>query len=134
MTTGRANRRRRSTLVLVDRLDIVEDGDLVLVAIEGSHFLWKMVRRVVGVLAEVGRGGLAPGDACGVPRRLVGGARAPDGAAVRAVPGARVPTAATRGMRRFAPSPLWRRSVDYLSSGTQPGPNFAPSARRTTRS
>ena len=50
--------RRKSTLVLVDRLEIVEDGDLVLVSIEGSHFLWKMVRRVVGVLVEIGRGGL----------------------------------------------------------------------------
>jgi tRNA pseudouridine38-40 synthase len=47
-----------STLVLVDRLDIVEQGDLVLVTIEGSHFLWKMVRRIVGVLVEIGRGGL----------------------------------------------------------------------------
>ena len=54
---------KKSTLVLVDRLEIVEDGDLVLVGIEGSHFLWKMVRRVVGVLVEVGRGGLEPADA-----------------------------------------------------------------------
>src|SRR3989440_1236589 len=53
----------RSTLVLVDRLDIVEEGDLVLVAIEGSHFLWKMVRRIVGVLVEIGRGGLEPAAA-----------------------------------------------------------------------
>jgi tRNA pseudouridine38-40 synthase len=50
----------RSTHVLVDRLDIEESGDLVLVAIEGSHFLWKMVRRIVGVLAEIGRGSLDP--------------------------------------------------------------------------
>jgi tRNA pseudouridine38-40 synthase len=49
-----------STLVLVDRLDIVENGDLILVGIEGSHFLWKMVRRIVGVLVEIGRGGLEP--------------------------------------------------------------------------
>jgi tRNA pseudouridine38-40 synthase len=44
--------------VLVDRLDIVQAGDLVLVGIVGSHFLWKMVRRIVGVLVEIGRGGL----------------------------------------------------------------------------
>jgi tRNA pseudouridine38-40 synthase len=50
----------RSTVVLIERLDIVEDGDLVLVGIEGSHFLWKMVRRIVGVLVEIGRGGLPP--------------------------------------------------------------------------
>jgi tRNA pseudouridine38-40 synthase len=58
-----AAREKKSTIVLVDRLDIVEDGDLVLVGIEGSHFLWKMVRRVVGVLVEIGRGGLDPADA-----------------------------------------------------------------------
>jgi len=52
-----------STLVLVERLDIVEEGDLVLIGIEGSHFLWKMVGRVVGVLVEIGRGVLQPADA-----------------------------------------------------------------------
>jgi tRNA pseudouridine38-40 synthase len=49
----------RSTQVLVDALDIHEDGDLILIHVEGSHFIWKMVRRLVGVLVEVGRGGLA---------------------------------------------------------------------------
>ena len=67
----------RPTLVQVDRLDIVEEGELVLIGIEGSHFLWKMVRRIVGVLVEIGRGGLAAGDATrflteasGAPARL----------------------------------------------------------------
>jgi tRNA pseudouridine38-40 synthase len=55
--------RGSSTLVLVDRLDIAEQGDLTLVAIEGSHFLWRMVRRIVGVLVEIGRGGLEPAAA-----------------------------------------------------------------------
>lgn len=54
--------RGRSTLVLVDRLDIVEDGALVLVAIEGSHFLWKMVRRIVGALVEAGAGRAMPAE------------------------------------------------------------------------
>jgi tRNA pseudouridine38-40 synthase len=31
---------------------------LILVRVIGSHFLWKMVRRIVGVLVEVGRGGI----------------------------------------------------------------------------
>ncbi|MBI4885625.1 MAG: tRNA pseudouridine(38-40) synthase TruA [Acidobacteria bacterium] len=48
----------KSTQALVDTLDLHERGDLLLVHIEGSHFLWKMVRRLVGVLVEVGRGGL----------------------------------------------------------------------------
>ena len=48
----------RSTLVLIDRLELLVEGDLVLVVIQGSHFLWKMVRRIVGVLVEIGRGGL----------------------------------------------------------------------------
>jgi tRNA pseudouridine38-40 synthase len=51
-----------STLVLVDRVDIIEDGALVLVGVEGSHFLWKMVRRMVGFLVEVGRGEAPPAD------------------------------------------------------------------------
>jgi tRNA pseudouridine38-40 synthase len=54
---------RRSTLVLVERLDVVDEGDLVLVGIEGSHFLWKMVRRIIGVLVEIGRGTLEPAAA-----------------------------------------------------------------------
>ena len=54
----RAGADARSTVVQLDRLEIVEDGALMLVAIEGSHFLWKMVRRIVGVLVEIGRGGL----------------------------------------------------------------------------
>ena len=50
----------KSTRVLIERLEIAEDGDLILVGIEGSHFLWKMVRRIVGVLVEIGRGALEP--------------------------------------------------------------------------
>lgn len=64
----------KSTRVLVDRLDIADDGDLVLVRIEGSHFLWKMVRRIVGVLVEVGRGGWSPDD---VARVLTSSSDAP---------------------------------------------------------
>jgi tRNA pseudouridine38-40 synthase len=66
-----------STEVLVESVEVGEDGDLVLVRIRGSHFLWKMVRRVVGVLVEVGRGGLEIADvarflseASPVPARL----------------------------------------------------------------
>jgi len=33
-----------------------EDGHLVLFRITGSHFLWRMVRRLVGVLVKIGKG------------------------------------------------------------------------------
>ena len=39
------------------RLD--EAGALLLLRVEGSHFLWKMVRRMVGVLVAIGRRELA---------------------------------------------------------------------------
>jgi tRNA pseudouridine38-40 synthase len=53
----------KSTRVLVDSIEIVESGALVLIRVQGSHFLWKMVRRLVGVLAAVGRQELKPADA-----------------------------------------------------------------------
>jgi tRNA pseudouridine38-40 synthase len=46
----------KSTVVGIERIEIAEDGDLVLVRVEGSHFLWKMVRRMVGVMVDVGIG------------------------------------------------------------------------------
>jgi tRNA pseudouridine38-40 synthase len=59
----------KSTRVLVEELIIAEDGALILVRVVGSHFLWKMVRRLVGILVEAGKGGLAPSD---VPALLGG--------------------------------------------------------------
>lgn len=47
------------TRVKVDRVELVEAGSLILVRVVGSHFLWRMVRRMVGVLVECGRGKLA---------------------------------------------------------------------------
>ena len=52
----------KSTVVLVDAIELAEAGALVLIRVHGSHFLWKMVRRIVGVLAAVGRGELKPRD------------------------------------------------------------------------
>jgi tRNA pseudouridine38-40 synthase len=53
----------KSTRVAVERVEVAEAGALVLVRVLGSHFLWKMVRRMVGVMAECGRGALRPEDA-----------------------------------------------------------------------
>jgi len=51
-----------STKVLIDSISIEEIGDLVVFRVAGSHFLWKMVRRMAGVLVEVGRGNLTKDD------------------------------------------------------------------------
>ena len=56
----------KSTQVLVESFDVHEDGDLLVVHIEASHFLWKMVRRLVGILVEVGRGALSIDAAVGL--------------------------------------------------------------------
>jgi tRNA pseudouridine38-40 synthase len=54
-----------STRVLLEGCEVAEEGALILVRVVGSHFLWKMVRRLVGVLAGVGRGTLSIGDVAG---------------------------------------------------------------------
>lgn len=48
-----------STKVDIEAVRLVEDGNLIIIRIVGSHFLWKMVRRIVGVTVEAGRGRLA---------------------------------------------------------------------------
>jgi tRNA pseudouridine38-40 synthase len=53
----------KSTKVLVDAVDIEQAGALILIRVRGSHFLWKMVRRMVGVLAAVGRGEIPASEA-----------------------------------------------------------------------
>jgi tRNA pseudouridine38-40 synthase len=46
----------QSTTVDLVQLDVTETADRIYITVAGSHFLWKMVRRVVGVLVEAGRG------------------------------------------------------------------------------
>jgi tRNA pseudouridine38-40 synthase len=48
-----------STIVVVNDVQFGSDGDLLLLRIGASHFLWKMVRRIVGALVEVGRGSIS---------------------------------------------------------------------------
>jgi tRNA pseudouridine38-40 synthase len=52
----------KSTKVLIERVQLAQAGDLILIRVEGSHFLWKMVRRIVGVLVEAGKGKLSLGE------------------------------------------------------------------------
>jgi tRNA pseudouridine38-40 synthase len=102
-----------STVVLVDAIEIEEDGDLLLVSIQGSHFLWKMVRRMVGVLVEIGKGAMPAGA---IRTMLAEGSTAP----------ARLTA---------PPSGLFLERVFYreVSSAGRP-PRRTPRTRRTTSS
>jgi tRNA pseudouridine38-40 synthase len=80
---------QRSTVVVVEGVEIAQSGDLILLRISASHFLWKMVRRIVGALVEVGRGKLAVDDFGGLlgpPPRRAAVARSFDVAAFTAPP------------------------------------------------
>src|SRR5262249_39656727 len=52
-----------STVVVVERSEVLDWEHEIHYRVEASHFLWKMVRRIVGALVEVGRGNLAASDA-----------------------------------------------------------------------
>jgi tRNA pseudouridine38-40 synthase len=102
----------KSTRVLVDSVDVAEDGALILIRIQGSHFLWKMVRRMVGVLVAVGRGELTADDAAGFLEERSG------------VPAALTAPASGLFLERVmyrgdaGPGPL--RPITPLSSGREP--------------
>lgn len=51
-----------STTVSVEGLWLEELGDIIAIRVAGSHFLWKMVRRIVGVTVEAARGVFTAGD------------------------------------------------------------------------
>jgi tRNA pseudouridine38-40 synthase len=53
---------QESTVVVVEESGLADRGDEIHYRIDASHFLWKMVRRLVGTLVEVGRGNLTAGD------------------------------------------------------------------------
>lgn len=53
---------QRESRVVLTEARVVEVGELLLIRLTASHFLWKMVRQVVGVLVEVGRGHLKAAD------------------------------------------------------------------------
>ena len=52
----------KSTKVLIENIQMKEESNLILIRIVGSHFIWKMVRRIIGVLVEVGRGNKTEND------------------------------------------------------------------------
>ena len=48
----------KSTQVHIEEIELRECGDLILIRFVGSHFLWKMVRQIVGVMVEAGKGNI----------------------------------------------------------------------------
>ena len=64
-----AARPDESTVVVVESAQIEAEDDIIQFRIEASHFLWRMVRRIVGCLVKVGKGELTV-DALG---RLIDG-------------------------------------------------------------
>jgi len=59
---GVQEKKGESTLVELSELKIYEIDDSIFIHIVGSHFLWRMVRRIVGILVEVGRGRMTDED------------------------------------------------------------------------
>lgn len=51
-----------STLVVVESVEVARVEGLILMRLRASHFLWKMVRRIVGTLVEIGAGSLDADD------------------------------------------------------------------------
>ncbi|HEX2921176.1 MAG TPA: tRNA pseudouridine(38-40) synthase TruA [Bacteroidales bacterium] len=51
-----------STKSEIIHISVTERGGIILIHIVGSHFLWKQVRRMTGVLVEAGRGKISPGE------------------------------------------------------------------------
>jgi tRNA pseudouridine38-40 synthase len=51
-----------STTVNLYAAELHESGDLLVFRIVGSHFLWKMVRRLVGITVEAGKGNLSAAE------------------------------------------------------------------------
>ena len=51
-----------STVVVVEKSEMLDWNREIHYRVEASHFLWKMVRRLAGTLVEVGRGNLAAAD------------------------------------------------------------------------
>lgn len=51
-----------SPIVVVNEAEFIVEDHLIIFRISASHFLWKMVRRLVGSLVEIGRGDVSIED------------------------------------------------------------------------
>lgn len=57
-----SSKERVDTRVRMDRAEIAAASGLILLRFEASHFLWRMVRRLVGALVRVGLRSLSPAE------------------------------------------------------------------------
>ena len=57
-----ASRPDESTIVVIEAATIEAEEDMIQIRIKASHFLWRMVRRIVGVLVKVGTGEVSVED------------------------------------------------------------------------
>jgi tRNA pseudouridine38-40 synthase len=108
-----------STRVRVMRCEVAEEDQKILLRVEASHFLWKMIRRITGTLVEAGRGKL---DAGAIRRMLESRTREP----------ARW-TAPPSGLfldRVTYPEPGARRSSPRPERARRPRPASPPPPRR----
>jgi len=55
-----------SPIVVVEDAGLEVEGDLIVFRIAASHFVWRMVRRIVGVLAKLGKGEIVPQEFAGL--------------------------------------------------------------------
>jgi tRNA pseudouridine38-40 synthase len=51
-----------STIVVVEAASVEVEGDLITFRIQASHFIWRMVRRLAGVLVKLGKGEITMDD------------------------------------------------------------------------
>ncbi|HTO87466.1 MAG TPA: tRNA pseudouridine(38-40) synthase TruA [Thermoanaerobaculia bacterium] len=102
---------QESTVVVVEKSDALDWEHEIHFRIEASHFLWKMVRRLAGTLAEVGRGNL---DAAAVERLLKEKSSAP-------------------AKWTAPPSGLFLERVTYMASSDNPGNRERPSLSKSER-
>lgn len=57
---AKSSKKEESTMVEIPHIAIYKHNNCIWVHIVGSHFLWSMVRRMVGVLVEAGKGTIQP--------------------------------------------------------------------------
>jgi tRNA pseudouridine38-40 synthase len=55
-------RPHESTIVVVERAEVTVEEAVITIRIEASHFLWRMVRRIVGALVKLGAGEITQTD------------------------------------------------------------------------